>query len=455
MNTVSAYAIDNGVYTINSRATGKPIEVGAAELTDGANIIQWANTNHDTQRWLITEQNNGYYSVINLNSGKALEVFEWSEANGGNVVQYEYIGGESQLWAIENTSDGYVRFINQNSNKALDLVNGDSSNGTNVIQWDYTGSRNQQWQLTKLANVETTPWDPSTTNGAANHWPLSGSLVTHDPTIANENGTWWIFQTGPGIAGKSSSDGINWNDAPAIFPNGLSWWQNYVPDHDGSDVWAPDIKPYNGRTWMYYSISTFGSRTSVIGLTSASSIAAGDWRDDGVVINTVNSNNYNAIDPDLIKAEDGSPWLVLGSWNSGIKLTRINPMSMKPMGELYSIASQSGGSIEAPTIIYRQGYYYLFVSLGKCCEGVDSTYRIAYGRATDIRGPYLDKNGNDMMNGGGTILDAGNSRWIGPGGQDILNTDVMVRHAYDASDDGTPKLLISTLNWDSNGWPRF
>ena len=55
----------------------------------------------------------------------------------------------------------------------------------------------------------------------------------------------------------------------------------------------------------------------------------------------------------------------------------------------------------------------------------------------------------------GTILDAGNSQWAGPGGEDILNTDVIVRHAYDASDNGVPKLLISTLNWDSNGWPRY
>ncbi|HCV17740.1 MAG TPA: arabinan endo-1 5-alpha-L-arabinosidase, partial [Alteromonas sp.] len=53
------------------------------------------------------------------------------------------------------------------------------------------------------------------------------------------------------------------------------------------------------------------------------------------------------------------------------------------------------------------------------------------------------------------ILDAGNSQWVGPGGEDIMNTDVIVRHAYDASDNGVPKLLISTLNWDSNGWPRY
>lgn len=355
-----AYAIDNGVYTIQSKYSAKLVEVSSAQSNDGANISQWAANQHNTQRWIITNVGGNNYSVINLNSGKAMEVYDWSTADGANVAQYEYSGVATQHWQINDNDSGYVSFINANSGKALDLFEFNGNDGANISQWAYNGSDAQLWQL----------------------------------------------------------------------------------------------KSYNGRSWLYYSISTFGSRVSAIGLTSATSVSAGSWRDDGLVINTTNSNNYNAIDPDLVVAKDGAPWLVFGSWNSGIKLMRINPMTMKPFGELYSLASRSGG-IEAPTIVYRQGYYYLFVSVGKCCAGTDSTYRIAYGRASDIRGPYLDKNGNNMLSGGGSILDAGNSQWVGPGGQDILNTDVMVRHAYDAGDNGVPKLLISTLNWDSNGWPRF
>lgn len=449
-----AYAIDNGVYTIQSKYSAKLVEVTSAQSNDGANISQWAANQNNTQRWIITNVGGNNYSVINLNSGKAMEVYDWSTADGANVAQYEYSGVATQHWQINDNGSGYVSFINANSGKALDLFEFNGNDGANISQWAYNGSDAQLWQLNKLVNVESAPFDPSTTNGATDHWPLTGSLVTHDPTISYENGTWWVFQTGPGIAGKWSSDGVAWNDAAAIFPNGLNWWANYVPEHDGIDVWAPELKSYNGRSWLYYSISTFGSRVSAIGLTSATSVSAGNWRDDGLVINTTNSNNYNAIDPDLVIAKDGAPWLVFGSWNSGIKLMRINPITMKPFGQLYSLASRSGG-IEAPTIVYRQGYYYLFVSVGVCCAGTDSTYRIAYGRASDIRGPYLDKNGNNMLSAGGSILDAGNSQWAGPGGQDILNTDVMVRHAYDGGDNGVPKLLISTLNWDSNGWPKF
>jgi len=295
--------------------------------------------------------------------------------------------------------------------------------------------------------------DPGT-GGAYNFWELSGNLVTHDPTIIKENRVWYELQTGPGIGGKYSYDGRYWYPSPSVFPSPLSWWRLYVPNHQGNDVWAPDVKAFNGRVWLYYSISTFGSQTSLIGLASAPSMASGNWRDEGLVIRSNSSVDYNAIDPDLVIDASGNPWLAFGSWFGGIKLTRLNPSTMKPTGQIYAIANRSGG-IEAPTIVYRNGYYYLFVSVGRCCDGVNSTYRIMYGRSTSITGPYRDKNGVDMRQGGGSLLDGGNSRWIGPGGQDIYGTGVIARHAYDATDNGTPKLLINDLNWDSSGWPRY
>ena len=225
----------------------------------------------------------------------------------------------------------------------------------------------------------------SGSGGTTYHWPLTGNLGTHDPTLINENGTWWQFQTGVGIYGKvSRNGGLQWDPLPSVLPNGLSWWRTYVPNQSGNDVWAPDVKVYNGRTYMYYSVSTFGSKVSLIGLISASSIAAGDWRDDGLVIRTTKSNDYNAIDPDLTIDANGAPWLSFGSWNTGIKLTRLGS-NMKPTGTLYSIASRGGG-IEAPVIVQRNGYYYLFVSTGTCCQGVNSTYQIRYGRSTSITG---------------------------------------------------------------------
>jgi len=288
---------------------------------------------------------------------------------------------------------------------------------------------------------------------SASFWATGGDNVVHDPTIIKVGNTWHVFSTGQGIQHHVSTDGITWTRVSQVLSSPLSWWSQYVPNQSYNDVWAPDIEYYNGKYWLYYSISSFGSRVSAIGLLSATNIN-GPWTDHGLVIRTTNSDNYNAIDPHLFIAPNGTPWLAFGSFWSGIKLTQLNPNTMKPTGQLYSIATRSGG-IEAPTLAYRNGYYYLFASIDSCCNGVNSTYKMVVGRSTSITGPYVDKNGVSMLNGGGTIIDAGNSRWKGPGHQDVYENSIIIRHSYDATDNGTPKLLINDLYWDSAGWPTY
>jgi arabinan endo-1,5-alpha-L-arabinosidase len=60
-----------------------------------------------------------------------------------------------------------------------------------------------------------------------------------------------------------------------------------------------------------------------------------------------------------------------------------------------------------------------------------------------------------MQDGGGTLLLQGNQRWLGPGGESVLQQkdgDIMVFHAYDANT-GAPALQISTIDW-ADGWPH-
>ncbi|MDQ0229403.1 arabinan endo-1,5-alpha-L-arabinosidase [Metabacillus malikii] len=300
---------------------------------------------------------------------------------------------------------------------------------------------------------------PQPASGA--FWNVTGEKMIHDPSLIKEGNTWYVFGTGEanknGIRVLRSDNGTNWYTTPVIFPTAPSWWKTYVPNHE-SNQWAPDIQYYNGRYWLYYSVSSFGSNNSLIGLLSTHSISSGQWRDDGLVVRSTSSSNFNAIDGDLVIDKDGNPWLSYGSFWSGIKLTRLDKNTMKPTGSVYSIASRPNipnNPIEAPSITYRNGYYYLFVSFDRCCNGVNSTYKIAYGRSKNITGPYVDKNGVSMMNGGGTILDAGNDVWKGPGHQDVYNNNIIIRHAYDATNNGMPTMLINDLYWDSQGWPSY
>jgi arabinan endo-1,5-alpha-L-arabinosidase len=321
------------------------------------------------------------------------------------------------------------------------------------------------WMLLALAGGPATAAD----------WPLTGALRVHDPSIVEEGGKWWVFGTGAGLHVKYSSDGSHWIQGQPLFTSEPNWWRTYAPAMRKLDVWAPDVHAFNGRFWCYYSVSEFATNHSAIGLLSCSSLAKGDWRDDGFVISSVSADEAraasdperrtnpagkpwsNTIDPNLATDKAGAPWLVFGSWFDGIHVVRLDPATMKPTGALYPVAYKPNG-IEAPNVVYHDGYYFLFVSIDKCCQGVKSTYKISYGRSSEITGPYLDRGGAAMLDSGGSILIAGSERWKGPGGQTVYqmgNVWLVVYHSYDAKNDGAPALRISDLYWDTDNWPTF
>ena len=103
----------------------------------------------------------------------------------------------------------------------------------------------------------------------------------------------------------------------------------------------------------------------------------------------------------------------------------------------------------------RCGYYYLFVSFDACCRGSDSTYNLRVGRSRELLGPYLDRAGTALLNGGGTLLLSGDADWAGPGHNAVLfdgSRAFNVYHAY-ATTNGASQLRISELAWDAEGWP--
>ncbi|MCJ8501669.1 glycoside hydrolase family 43 protein [Desulfatitalea alkaliphila] len=286
------------------------------------------------------------------------------------------------------------------------------------------------------------------------NWPLTGQLGVHDPAIIKEGDVWYVFGTGIGIQVKRSSDGYDWRNNGRVFHSYPAWARRYVPNHE-SNIWAPDIHHRNGTYYLYYAVSSFGSNTSAIGLATTRSLANPNWTDQGLVIRSTSADNYNCIDPNLVVDASGRPWLAFGSFWSGIKMVELDGATMKPKSgaTIHSLATRPNTAIEAPFIVHRNGYYYLFASVDHCCQGVDSTYKIIFGRSRSVTGPYLDKRGVSMRNGGGTLFDAGNDRWRGPGGQSLWGTDVLAHHAYDAQNNGAPTLMIKTVYWDGDGWP--
>lgn len=293
---------------------------------------------------------------------------------------------------------------------------------------------------------------------------LSGSIrQVHDPVIAEENGQYYLYATGTGIPIRCSDDLRNWKLCGLVFLRLPAWAREYVPG--ATSIWAPDISFFNGKYHLYYSVSTFGSNVSAIGLATNTTLDMDspdyEWVDEGVVIASQAEDDWNAIDPNIVIDADNNVWLAFGSFWSGIKMRRIDPSTGKLSAEdetLYALARrpEHPHAVEAPFIIHKDGYYYLFVSFDQCCRGAESTYNIRVGRSPDVTGPYVDRDGTPMLEGGGTLVVPRTERWPGSGHNAIFSGDeghMLVYHAYDAEFGGTPTLRIEQLDWDEEGWP--
>ncbi len=166
-------------------------------------------------------------------------------------------------------------------------------------------------------------------------------------------------------------------------------------------------------------------------------------------------DDFNAIDANVVLDQQGTPWLSFGSFWGGLKLAKLASTGVRADDILIDLAARPGSAIEAPFIVYRAPYYYLFASFDFCCRGVDSSYRTVVGRSRSVTGPYLDRTGLDMRAGGGTPVVQGDSRWRGPGHNAILKRSdryFNIYHAYDAKNGGIPTLRVSELVWQE-GWP--
>ena len=202
-----------------------------------------------------------------------------------------------------------------------------------------------------------------------------GSLSVHDPsTIVKCDPDYWLFATGRGIISKHSKDLLNWEAGPRVFTNTPAWAQRAVPRNRGF-FWAPDVIRINGKYRLYYSVSTWGSPVSAIGMAVNNSLRpdAADfgWSDEGAVISSTERDGFNAIDPSVMLDSSGRLWLAFGSYWSGIKILELDPQTgLRLDTNSAPVAVAWKDAIEASCILQHADYFYLFVNWGQCCRGV-------------------------------------------------------------------------------------
>jgi len=283
---------------------------------------------------------------------------------------------------------------------------------------------------------------------------LSGSLGAHDPAAYVLGST--IYLAATGLSAKTSTNLTTWNSAAT--PLALPSWAATATG--ASNLWAPDISYFGGVYHLYYAASTFGSNKSCIGQATRAALDSGSWADQGMVLcsNMGETDNWNAIDPNVVIDDAGTPWLAFGSFWSGLKMVKlVASTGLRADTMLYSIANgaSSKGSLEGAWVFKRCGTYYLFSSWGACCSGAYD-YNIRVGRSATVTGPYVDKAGTSLMSGGGTLLVQGDASWVAPGHNAVItynNKTYNIYHALKGSSSGTATLRISEIAWDTNGWP--
>lgn len=330
--------------------------------------------------------------------------------------------------------------------------------------------------------------------------------IIHDPVMAQHDGMYYLYGTGYGLDVWSSPDLQTWTREPAVFSETPAWVFEMLPEFE-DHVWAPDIYAHDGTYYLYYSVSAFGRNNSAIGVATNTTLdpdePAYEWVDHGPVVQSVPGRDmWNAIDANVIHDGAGAPWITFGSHWGGLKLARLERDDLKRLASTHSeqewhtvaarhrywklderdagdaanpelnydslyapnvftLNRESGsGAVEAPFLFAKDGTYYLFASWDRCCRGVNSTYKVVVGRSRTITGPYLDREGQNMAHGGGTLVTRGfgeSERWAAGGhnaAYTFAGTDYLVFHAYDTTDEGAPKLILQEIQWDAQGWPH-
>jgi arabinan endo-1,5-alpha-L-arabinosidase len=291
--------------------------------------------------------------------------------------------------------------------------------------------------------------------------PLEGQTFIHDPsTIVKDNGHYYVFGTGRGVFSKISTDLSHWTNGPSAFDQMPAWIFDAVPGFRG--CLAPDVIRLNDQFYLFYAVSTWGKQISAIGLatnpTLDSSSTNYHWTDRGPVIQSTNGSAFNTIDPSVMLDTDGKLWMAFGSFWKGIYLIQLDPKTgLRADTNSAPQRLAWNNKIEAACLTRHDEFHYLFVNWGQCCRGTNSTYEVRVGRSKKITGPYLDRDGKDLVDGGGTLFLETTGRFIGPGHVGILNesgTNWFSYHYYDADTYGRSRLALGQIHWSDDGWPR-
>lgn len=304
-----------------------------------------------------------------------------------------------------------------------------------------------------------------------------GGRHAHDPTaVRDDDGAYWLFSTDAYCDGELPRSGVQIRRSEDLVTwEFFGWAFDGVPEEAGlwsgaTGLWAPEVIRHGDEWRMYYSASTFGSRTSAIGLATGPH-PSGPWLDHGIVVRSRHHEpGPNAIDAAVTSDTAGGQWLVYGSFFAGIHMLELDPASGRPRphtgpGVLISRRREEvEGAVEGAFIIPRPGGGH---ALLESYDSLARTYHVRAAVADRVTGPYRDALGHAMTDLGprpdlvGTTILAGHRLTGGrpllaPGHASVLTEpgrQLLVHHVRDGDDPTQHEVQVRRLVWTHGGWP--
>lgn len=274
-----------------------------------------------------------------------------------------------------------------------------------------------------------------------------------DPTIIRVGDMYYAAGTSNNFAPNypmlQSRDLINWESIGRIFKE--------VPEWASNDFWAPELFYNNDTYYVYYTAKRKDNGIACIGVATTKNIHEG-FTDHGIIIEW----GDEAIDAHVFKDDDGKlyfTWKAYGlTHGRDIEIlgSEMSPDGLSLVGEHFTLTNHElgwkGAGDEGQCIVKRDGFYYMFYSIGGCCDN-RCDYRVMVSRSKNMKSdweqypePILQGGDKWRCSGHGTLVTTPDNRYF------------YLYHAYNATDFeyiGRQGLLDEVVWNEKTGWPYF
>jgi hypothetical protein len=238
-----------------------------------------------------------------------------------------------------------------------------------------------------------------------------------DPAVIGVKGTYFAYGTNSTLGNiqiMESTDLLNWTKAGDALPVLASW---ATP----GQTWAPSIIHLKRSYLLYYTVASAASKVQCISVATAKK-PQGPFVDSSTGPLECQPNLGGSIDADPYLDAAGRPYLAWKSnggdgqpatiWAQALDPQGTALLGSKPTELLQPSQSWEGSVVEAPTMLYDDGSYFLLYS-GNNWDSAD--YAIGVALCTGALGPCVKPMSQPLFGSQANLQ--------GPGGETVFTDD--------------------------------